>query len=73
MARPRLNKRVVRVTVSLDERPYGDLLEMSREQEVSLAWLIRRAVTELIEARLGERTSQLPLTVPRVSTQQSQK
>ena len=48
MARPRGNRKTARLTVSLNEQDYGVLREIAQEQDVSVAWVVRRAVSELV-------------------------
>lgn len=64
MARPRLNRKVVRISVSLDEAMYSDVAVLAAGNDVSVAWLIRKAVAELLERRKDELDSQLALFGP---------
>jgi hypothetical protein len=43
MARPRGKKHPARMSVSLDAATYADLRALSREYDVSAAWVLRRA------------------------------
>ena len=63
MARPRLNRKVARISVSLDEQMYADVFALAGQNDVSVAWLIRKAVAELLERRKDELIPQLPLLV----------
>jgi hypothetical protein len=65
MARPRLNRKVVRISVSLDEQMYEDVCALAGQNDVAVAWLIRRAVAELLGRRRDELTPQSPLLVSR--------
>jgi predicted transcriptional regulator len=49
MARPRGRTKSVRISVSLDDRAQGALLAIASGEDVSVSWLIRRAVNELID------------------------
>ena len=49
-----------RVTVNLEESEYRVLSALSGKHRVSLAWLVRRAIIELLE-RHEENGLQLPL------------
>lgn len=61
MARPRLNKKVVRTSVLLDEQMFNDVALLAAQNDVSLAWLVRKAVGELLERHRDELEPQLPL------------
>lgn len=64
MARPRLNRKIVRTSVSLDERMFSEVAQLASENDVSVAWLIRKAVAELLERRGQDSESHLPLIAP---------
>jgi hypothetical protein len=51
MARPRGRTKTARLTVNLEPREYDDLCALAREQDVPLAWLIRRAVSAFLASR----------------------
>lgn len=57
MARPRGQRKTARLTVSLDERTYADLTEIARSQDVSIAWLARRALHELVRQHDASETT----------------
>lgn len=48
MARPRGRTKTARLTVNLEPQEYASLQALARQADVPLAWLIRRAVTELL-------------------------
>lgn len=73
MARPRLNRKVVRISVSLEEQMYADVFALADQNDVSVAWLIRKAVAELLERRRDEFVPQLPLLISRTETSGSAK
>ena len=52
-----------RISVSLPEREYIELLALAEKHHISLAWLGRQAVIEFLE-RYQDRELQLPLTMP---------
>ena len=54
MVRPRLNKKVVRVSVSLEEGTYKDLVTLATQKDVSVAWIVRKAVTDMIDQKKEE-------------------
>lgn len=52
-----------RFSVALDEHEYAELSVMADKHRVSMAWLIRHAVTEFLD-RYGQEDQQLPLRLP---------
>ena len=52
-----------RVTINLEDREYAELAALSERHRVSLAWLGRRAIIELLE-RIESEDLQLPLNLP---------
>lgn len=61
MARPRGNRKTARLTVSLDDDVHAALAALAQRQDVSLAWLMRRAAVEFIER---QEQAELPLRRP---------
>ncbi len=53
-------KLATRVTVSVDERDYEQLVALAEEHRVSLAWLVRYAVADFLE-RYRRDQLELPL------------
>jgi hypothetical protein len=53
-------KLATRVTVSVDERDYEELSALAEEYRVSLAWLVRYAVNDLLDRHRHDQL-QLPL------------
>ena len=51
MARPKGTPKTNRVTVSLDDQTHRVLQAYSERDDVSISWLIRRAVAEMIDQR----------------------
>lgn len=49
-----------RFSVTLDESEYAELAVMAARQRVSMAWLVRHAVTEFLD-RYRDGNLQLPL------------
>lgn len=70
MARPRGKRKSARLTVSLDERVYASLLAIARNEDVSVAWLARRAIQELVERHPDIVQPDLPLSRSRVTRQE---
>ena len=69
MARPRGNRKTARISVSLDPGDYAVLAEIAREKDVSVAWLVRRAVGELVRThQSGTAEPELPLPKHTAST-----
>ncbi len=69
MARPRGNRKTARLSVSLDAQDYGVLCEIARSQDVSVAWVVRRAVSELVRShQTGSDQPELPLAGSVIST-----
>jgi len=48
MARPRGNRKEARLSVSFDAGDYAQLSALAARRNVSVAWLVRQAVLELI-------------------------
>ena len=61
MGRPRGKSLPARVSVSLDVAAYADLCALSRRYDVSVAWVLRRALEEFIERNRNEGQTELPL------------
>lgn len=63
MPRPKGKKPTVRLSVNLDLTDHAALVRMADKHDVSIAWLVRKAVNEFVE-RLGW-TDQGELPLPR--------
>lgn len=50
-----------RLTVSLDGRVFQSLTALAEAEDVSVAWLVRRAIHELIERRNQQDQGEPPL------------
>lgn len=50
MGRPRSNREVARLSVSLEAHDYRELKSLAERNDVSAAWLIRRAITEFLRS-----------------------
>jgi predicted transcriptional regulator len=59
MPRPRIDRKIARLSVSLDDRDYQALRQLAKEHDVSTAWLMRRAVTDYLAA--SEKAEASPL------------
>ena len=51
MGRPKQHKRTVRVSVSLTEADYQRLTDLAKSNDISVAWIIRKAVTEYLAVK----------------------
>jgi hypothetical protein len=62
MARPSGNRKEARLSVSLDSQTYAQLRALAQRSGVSIAWMMRHAVTELIQRSAHpDETLELPL------------
>lgn len=48
MARPRGRSKPARLTVNLDQPTYVSLVELARREDVSVSWVVRRAIETLL-------------------------
>ncbi len=62
----RENKQATRITVTVDEQDHARLTELAEQYRVSLAWLVRYAVSDMLDRHQQDQL-QLPLdlTAPR--------
>jgi predicted transcriptional regulator len=51
------------ISVSLDESDYRALNQLAQTSDVSVAWVIRRALTDFLAKHRGSTISQLPLVL----------
>lgn len=62
MARPRGNRKTARLSVSLDVQDYTVLVEIARKEDVSVAWIVRRAINDIVQCHQDATTEpELPL------------
>lgn len=62
MARPKGHRKEARLSVSFDSTDYAELNALAARRDVSVAWLIRSAVNELItRERDSSENPELPL------------
>ncbi|MFQ5535194.1 MAG: ribbon-helix-helix protein, CopG family [Sphingomonadales bacterium] len=52
-----------RISVSLDDQEQNELAALSRKHRVSVAWIVRQAITEFLD-RHRDADLQLPLKLP---------
>ena len=48
MARPRGRTKPARLTVNLDRPTYASLVEVAKREDVSVSWVVRRAIETLL-------------------------
>jgi hypothetical protein len=66
MVRPRGNRKEARLSVSLDERDYTQLSTLARHRDVSVAWMVRHAIHNLIQLEQDKTENpELPHLQPR--------
>ena len=61
MPRPKGTRKTARLSITLDERDYAALGAVARDNGVSAAWVVRRAVTEFLERRDDSAQPEFPL------------
>ena len=49
MGRPKSNRRSVRLSVTLNEESHRAVREIAEAMDLSIAWIVRRAVSEFLE------------------------
>ena len=57
-----MSKNTVRTSVSLSEEHYGRINEIAEQNDVSVAWVIRKAIQKYLDAQQNE---QIPLPIIR--------
>jgi len=50
VGRPKTDRKITRISVSLDDRDYQALRKIAETNDVSAAWLVRRAVADFLRA-----------------------
>ncbi len=71
MPRPRGKQLPNRLCVSFDKETYTELCMLSRGQGVSAAWMVRRAVQDLVSRHRADLVPELPLQRSAASTRGS--
>ena len=61
MVRPKGKRLPVRLSVSMGAAVHAKLLQLADRQDVSLAWMIRKALAEYIERQEEDNQAELPL------------
>jgi predicted transcriptional regulator len=62
MGRPKDGKQTVRVSASLDRATLSKLSQRARELDVSVAWVVRHAITDYLAKGESDSPPELPLT-----------
>lgn len=61
MPRPRGKRTPVRLSVGLDPASHARLARLANRHDVSLAWMIRKAIADFIERQEEDDQAELPL------------
>ena len=61
MARPKGKKPAVRLSISLDPADHAELSQIATRHDLSVAWMVRKAVSEFIERNANQDQPVLPL------------
>lgn len=64
MARPKSNKRVIRLSVSLCEDDHAEIARLAARLDLSTAWVVRPAVSEFVARHGNEEGDALLLKQP---------
>jgi len=67
MARPKGTPKINRVTISLDDQTHRVLQAYSDRDDVSISWLIRQAIVNMID-QSGEGQSKTQMQADRITT-----
>lgn len=62
MPRPKGRKPAIRFTVSLDPHDHAELSRLADSHDLSVAWMVRKAVSEFVERNRPSEQSELPLS-----------
>jgi len=61
MSRPKGKCPSVRLSVSLDHASHTELTRLAQQYDLSVAWMVRKAITEFIERHVKGHEPVLPL------------
>ena len=61
MARPKGKKPAVRLSISLDSADHAELTRLAEQHDLSVAWVVRKAVSEFIARTANQDQPVLPL------------
>ena len=61
MARPKGKKPVVRLTVGLDPADHAELSRLAEQYDLTVTWMVRKAVSEFVARNANHEQPVLPL------------
>ena len=61
MARPKGKKPAVRLTIGLDPADHAELSQLAAQHDLSVAWMVRKAVSEFVARNADQEQPVLPL------------
>ena len=61
MPRPKGKKPAVRLSISLDPTDHAELARLAEEHDLSVAWMVRKAVSEFVARNANQDQPVLPL------------
>ena len=61
MARPKGKKPAVRLSISLDPADHAELTRLAAQHDLSVAWMVRKAVTDFVQRNANHDQPVLPL------------
>ncbi len=61
MARPKGKKPAVRLSISLNSADHAELSRLAARHDLSVAWMVRKAVSEFVERNANQDQPVLPL------------
>lgn len=61
MARPKGKKPAVRLSISLNSTDHAELSRLAAQYDLSVAWMVRKAVSEFVERNANQNQPVLPL------------
>lgn len=61
VARPKGKKPAVRLSIGLDPADHAELSRLAAQHDLSVAWMVRKAVSEFVERNANQDQPVLPL------------
>ena len=59
--RPKGKKPTIRLSITVDRADHAELARLAAEHDLSLAWVVRRAITDFVERNRDGLQRELPL------------